>query len=39
LEERIAMWIFDSYFKGCGELWSIERDLSGKEMIQDLESQ
>jgi hypothetical protein len=27
---RIAMWIFDSYFKGCVELWSSE---SGLERI------
>jgi hypothetical protein len=24
---RIAMWIFDSYFKGCVELWSRYRGL------------
>jgi hypothetical protein len=27
LGERMVMWIFDSYFKGCVELWSRERDL------------
>ena len=25
--ERENMWIFDSYFKGCVELWSRERRL------------